>query len=700
MPRPALLRWLVPALLILGWLGIGAVAGPMAAKVSDVQKNDNASFLPANAESTKALELDKAFTGSETVPAIVVWERSSGLTAADRAAIDAAARKIGDIDGLSGPPSPVILSKDGAAAQLVVPLPGADSFDGAGPIVAEIRVEAAEVPAGVSSHVTGPAGFIADLSKAFEGIDGQLLVVTGLVVLVILLVVYRSPVFVPVLLSAGLALTTAQAAAYQLAKNEVITLNGQSAGILLVLVFGAGTDYALLLISRFREELHVHERSWDAMRVAWRATAVPVIASGSTVVIGLLCLLLSDLNSNRSLGPTAAVGIVSAMLAMLTFLPALLLVLGRRWFWPFQPRVGDQHDVESGVWGKVARLVGLRPVAVAVVTTLALSILALFAVTLNATGIESTDQFVGSSDAVDGQEALLRHFPGGSGSPVTVYGPADRAEELQRVVAGTDGVSDATLVGQDGVPAQSGPPKVVDGQVLVQATLEDAPDSPAAESTVKRLRLAVDDVSPEVLVGGTTAVNLDIKTESTRDARVIIPVVLAVIFVILALLLRSLVAPVLLVATVVLSFFATLGVCAVVFRHVLGFAGIDPSFPLFAFVFLVALGIDYNIFLMTRVREESWKLGTRPGTLRGLAVTGGVITSAGVVLAATFAALGVLPLVPLAEIGFAVAFGVLLDTLVVRSLLVPAVTYLLDGRIWWPGRLASVTAQPQDSQDD
>jgi RND superfamily putative drug exporter len=365
-------------------------------------------------------------------------------------------------------------------------------------------------------------------------------------------------------------------------------------------------------------------------------------------------------------------------------------VLGRRWFWPFQPRTGTPTDEYRGVWGTIARLVGRRPVAVALASAAALALAAGLTVRLDADGIAQTEQFTTDVDSVRGQEVLVRHFPGGTGSPVTVYGPADDADRLRAVVAGTPGIADATLVTEGGAPDGSGAPKVVDGRVAVQGTLEDPPDSPAAEATVDRVRTEVDAVSPDVLVGGTTAIDVDVKDESTRDSRVIIPLVLAVIFVVLALLLRSLVAPVLLVATVVLSFFATLGVCAVVFQDVLGFAGADPSFPLFAFVFLVALGIDYNIFLMTRVREESQRAGTRSGTLRGLAVTGGVITSAGVVLAATFSALGVLPLVPLAQIGFAVAFGVLLDTLVVRSLLVPSLTYLTGPRVWWPGRLARV----------
>ncbi|HEX6936634.1 MAG TPA: MMPL family transporter [Actinomycetes bacterium] len=695
MSRRATRTWLLPTLVLVGWLLLGGLAGPLAGKISEVQQNDNASFLPASAESTRALALDEQFTGAETIPALVVWERADGITAADRAAVEAAVQEIGALPELAGAPTPVLESRDGKALQVVVPLPGEDSLDSAGPTVDRMRELAADVPDGLSAHVTGPGGFLADISKAFEGIDGQLLVVTGVVVLVILVVVYRSPVFVPVLLSAGLALSTAQAAAYLLADNGVITLNGQSAGILLVLVFGAGTDYALLLISRFKEELHRNERSWDAMRVAWRATVGPVVASGATVVLGLLCLLFSDLNSNKSLGPTSAVGIVCAMAAMLTFLPAALLVLGRRWFWPFQPRAGTPTDEYRGIWGAVARLVGRRPMAVALATTAALAVAAGLAVRLDAGGIAQTEQFTTAVDSVTGQEALVRHFPGGTGSPVTVYGPAGDADRLREVVAGTEGISDAVLVTSDGPGGapSGGARRVVDGLVAVQGTLVDPPDSPGAEQTVDRVRAAVDVVSADVLVGGETAITVDVKDESARDSRVIIPLVLFVIFVVLALLLRSLVAPVLLVATVVLSFFATLGVCGLVFQSVFGFGGADPSFPLFAFVFLVALGIDYNIFLMTRVREESLRSGTRPGTLRGLAVTGGVITSAGVVLAATFAALGVLPLVPLAQIGFAVAFGVLLDTLVVRSLLVPSVTYLVGPRIWWPGRLARVPDQ-------
>ena len=493
-------------------------------------------------------------------------------------------------------------------------------------------------------------------------------------------------------MGAGFALVLAQAVVYLVAKAGALTVDGQSQGILSVLVLGASTDYALLLISRFKEELH-REDSWSvAMKGALRGAFPPIVASGATVILGLLCLLLSDLNSNKSLGPVGAIGIACAVFSMLVFLPALLMLAGRYWFWPFVPRHDDVVDHERGIWGKVAALVGRRPRMVWVGTSLVLVAAALFTTQLNADGLTTAEQFTTDVDSVVGQEVLARHYPAGSGVPVSVIGDEADADQLLEIVRGVDGIADAQLAPDappsaeaSAAPTEStGPPKVIDGKVQVEAVLTMASDTPEAEQTVLDLRSAVDEVSTDVLVGGGTAVYYDIKQESARDNRVIIPAILVVIFLVLALLLRAIVAPLLLVATVVLSFFATMGVCALVFDHVFGFAGADPSFPLFAFVFLVALGIDYNIFLMTRVREEAKVYGTRRGTLKGLAVTGGVITSAGIVLAATFSALGVLPLVPFAELGFAVAFGVLLDTLVVRSLLVPALVYDLDDTVWWP----------------
>jgi RND superfamily putative drug exporter len=692
-------RVVLPALVVLlGLFVVAPVAGSLSSKLTSVTENDQAAFLPDSAESTRSLALETRFAGTPDIPALIVWERADGLTDSDLAEVAAAAERLSDVEGVAGPASPPIPSEDGKAVQVVLPLPADNSSFEKLPGVIEDVTEAARVE-GLPSYVTGPGGQFGDFAAAFEGIDGQLLFTTVGVVLVILLLIYRSPVFLPVLVSAFLALTIAQAVVYLLAKNDVLTVDGQSQGILSVLVLGAGTDYALLLISRFKEELH-REDSWSvAMNRALRGSVPAIVASGATVILGLLCLLLSDLNSNKSLGPVGAIGIAAAVLAMTVFLPALLMVFGRYWFWPFVPRHDDDVSHDRGVWGRVARLVGRRPRAVWVVTSLVLAFAALFTTQLEADGLTTAEQFTTEVDSVAGQEVLARHFPAGTGVPVSVIGGADDGDRLLELVSGVPGVAQAGLTPETPAapgtaPADAGPPKVVDDKVQVQALLDVASDSPEAEDTVLRLRSAVDDIGDDVLVGGGTAVVYDIKQESARDSRVIIPAILVVIFIVLAVLLRAIVAPLLLVATVVLSFFATLGVCALVFDHVFGFAGADPSFPLFAFVFLVALGIDYNIFLMTRVREESLVHGTRAGTLKGLAVTGGVITSAGVVLAATFSALGVLPLVPFAELGFAVAFGVLLDTLIVRSLLVPALVHELDDKVWWPVGLPKRQPEP------
>lgn len=677
-------RALLPGVVLLvGLFLVAPVAGTLSGKLSSVTENDQAAFLPDSAESTRSLDLETRFAGAQDIPALIVWERSDGLTEQDLAAVAEARTRLSAVEGVAGPASPPIPSEDGQAVQVVVPLPGDNTAFETLPGIVDDVTAAAQVD-GLPSYVTGPGGQFADFAAAFEGIDTNLLFTTVGVIFVILLLIYRSPVFLPVLISAGFALVLAQAVVYLVAKSGALTVDGQSQGILSVLVLGASTDYALLLISRFKEGLH-REDSWAvAMRGALRGAFPPIVASGATVILGLLCLLLSDLNSNKSLGPVGAIGIACAVLAMTVFLPALLMLFGRYWFFPFVPRHDDVVTHDRGLWGRVARLVGRRPRMVWVTTALLLSVAALFATQLDADGLTTAEQFTTEVDSVEGQDVLARHYAAGSGVPVSVIGDEVDAQGLVEVVSRVPGIADAQLRTEGEASASGAPPKVVDGKVQVQAVLEVAADSPEAEETVLRLRSEVDSVSPDVLVGGGTAVVYDIKTESARDNRVIIPAILVVIFLVLAVLLRSVVAPLLLVATVVLSFLATLGVCALVFDKVFGFAGADPSFPLFSFVFLVALGIDYNIFLMTRVREEAKLHGTRKGTLKGLAVTGGVITSAGVVLAATFSALGVLPLVPFAELGFAVAFGVLLDTLIVRSLLVPALVYELDDKVWWP----------------
>ncbi|GLW94274.1 membrane protein [Actinokineospora globicatena] len=670
-------RWILPALLIVGWLVVGGIGGPLQGQLSTVQTNDNAAFLPESAESTRVGELQKGFAEVNALPAVLVFERPGGLTGEDQQAITAALSEVAKVPGV-GPVTPLKLStQDNEAAQSVALLP----TGGEKPreVVADIRERLEGLPDGLAAHVTGPGGLIADFTAAFGGIDGLLLGVTAAVVALILVVVYRSPMLpLVVLLTAGLALCLAVAVVYALAKAGVLLLNGQSQGILFILVFGAATDYALLLIARLREELRRHESKGAAMRAALRAAAGPIAASAGTVIAGLLCLLISDLRSNSSLGPVAAIGIAASLAAALTFLPAVLVLLGRAAFWPARPKHGtvDEEQPRRGVWPKVAGLVGRRPRAVWLLSTLVLAIGVGFLPQLRADGVAQSELFLTEVDSVTGQQVLTRHFPGGTGSPAILVTAASSAQEVVRLAKGTEGVADAAVRGA----------KIVDGKVEINAVLKDAADSPNALDTVQRLRERTRDVGG-TLVGGATAGQLDVRTSSLHDRKIIIPVVLAVIFLILALLLRALLAPLLLIATVVLSFAATLGVSALVFNHVLGFPGADPSVPLFAFVFLVALGIDYNIFLMTRVREESLAHGTRAGALRGLTVTGGVITSAGVVLAATFAALAVLPILFLAQIAFLVAFGVLLDTLLVRSLLVPALTVDIGRRVWWPSKV-------------
>jgi RND superfamily putative drug exporter len=687
------LRWLLPALMVVAFLAIAGPIGSLAGKTAEVQENDNAAYLPTSAESTQVDAYTEKFVGDATLPAVVVYVRTDGgaLTEADLATITADVAAVNDNQGdkLAGAPIGPVPSEDGKAAQVIVQYAGSDPEK----VRADVewlrdRVHAHQ---GLTAYVTGPAGVFADLLVVFDTINGVLLLVTAAVVLVILIIVYRSPLLpLLVLISAGVALGLANGTVYLLAKAELITLSGQTQGILDVLVLGAGTDYALLVVSRFREELRRHESRFDAMRVAWRASLEPILASGGTVVLGLLCLLISDLASNRGLGPVAAVGIACALLSMLVFLPAVLVLIGRAAFWPFRPLYGSRPVEESGLWAKVAGLVGRAPRAVWLATAVILGVMAVGLVRLEAGGIPQTESFVTETDSQTGQQVLGEHFPAGVGSPAIILARQEKIEDVTNAVKGVDGVAEVVVFtgAQNGPPGPNQQPKVVDGLIRLDVTLTAAPDSDAANQAIRDLRAATHAVpGADAKVGGFTAINLDVQDTAKRDRTVIIPVVLAVVFVVLVLLLRAVIAPLLLIATVVLSFLATLGVSGVVFRDLFHFAGADSSFPLFAFVFLVALGIDYNIFLMTRVREEVKRRGHRAGTLLGLAVTGGVITSAGVVLAATFAALGVLPLVFLAELAFTVAFGVLLDTLVVRSLLVPALMVDAGPVVWWPSKL-------------
>ena len=669
-------KWVV----LVGWLIIVAVAGPLSGKLMGAEKNDASAWLPAKAESTQVLNLRSQVVSPNVYPAVVVYDRPSGVTAADKAKATADAARFGGVAGvvhgqIAGP----FTSTDGKAIETIVPINlGASGWNAAAPAANSLRAIAESGADGLTVHIAGPLGTAADSSNAFKGIDGTLLFSALAVVIVILLLTYRSPVLwlLPVI-SAGVALITAEAVIYLLAAHAGLTVNAQSAGILDVLVFGAGTDYALLITARYREELRRHEDRHVAMAVALRRAGPAVVASGGTVILSLLTLSLAELNSTKSMGPVLAIGVAVALLAMITLLPALLVITGRWVFWPVKPAYGSAEPTTRGLWARVGRRIAVRPRAVWIGTVVVLGAMAAGLAGLHASGLTNAQSFRGHPDSVTGQTVLDAHFPGGAGQPVEVFGNPGSGPQLATALRSVSGLTGVTQ------------PVTLAGHAYLEATLTSAPDSQAAYATIDRARAAVHAVpGADALVGGNTAVNLDVQRAAAHDRNLIIPVILAVVFVILMLLLRALVAPVMLSATVVLSFASALGVSALFFDHVFNFGGADTSFPLFVFVFLVALGIDYNIFLMTRVREEAQRHGPRTGALTGLAATGGVITSAGCVLAGTFAVLGTLPVTFLTELGFAVAFGVLLDTIVVRSVLVTALNLDLGRWVWWPSRLA------------
>ncbi|MFD5619253.1 MMPL family transporter [Streptomyces yangpuensis] len=683
------LRWLVPAVLLVVWLGIGATLGPYAGRLGEVATNDQAAFLPRSAESTRALKERKAFERAESVPAIIVWQapESGAVTDAQEQAATRAVAALAGETGIGGQPSPALRSQDGQALQAIVPL-APDLGEELPAVLDEVRAAADSVP-GLSAQIAGPAATQADLAEAFSGIDGLLLGVALGAVLLILLLVYRSLLLpLVIIISAVFALGLACAVVYALADRGIVRVDGQVQGILSILVIGAATDYALLLAARYREELAARGDRTAAALAAVRRSAGAITASAATVALGLLALLASDLTNNRALGPVGAIGIVCSVLATLTFLPAVLVLLGRAAFWPATPKPGDATAEGHRVWRRIAAVIDRAPRRVWASTTLLMIVLAAFAPALSSGGVPLDEIFVKDASSVAAQKALSRHFPGGSGQPAVIIADAGKAADVQALASATDGVASAAPVTASGRPGE-GEPLAVDGRIRIDATLTAAADSDAAKRTIAELRTRLHSVpEADAIVGGYTAQQYDTEQTAARDRTVIVPVVLGIILLILVLLLRSLLVPALLVATVALNFLATLGVSALVFEHLLGFSGTDASVPLYGFVFLVALGVDYNIFLMSRVREESLAHGVRRGVLRGLTTTGGVITSAGVVLAATFAALMVIPLAFLVQIAFIVAFGVLLDTLVVRSLLVPALVVDIGPRSWWPSSLA------------
>ena len=755
---PKWLRILLPSALLIIWFGLAGIGGPYFGKIGEVATNDQSSFLPSAAESTKVNEQIEKFRDEDSIPALIVFS-DDGRSISDKTLeqIGKTTEPLAKLPDAVGEVAPPILSDDGEAVLVVV---NAESSFEESEFLPELKKELTDANLTVDYKIAGPVGLSSELTEAFSGIDGLLLGVALAVVFVILLLVYRSPVLpFLVLFNSIAALSAAILCVYYLADAGIVTINGQVQGILFILVIGAATDYALLFVSRYREELLRFEKPYQALAASWRNSLEPILAAGGTVGVGLLCLTISELKSTQALGPVGAIGIAFSIISALTLLPSLLLMWGRAAFWPRIPRFttkAKKTKTTHGFWQRIADFVGSHARPVWIVASVILFVATLGLTQLSADGVKQSDLLLGKSDARDGQELLTKHFPGGSGTPTQVLVDADKLTAAVKVLDEDKGVASVAVTSDDSVsgtkplgkaeaelkteirtevekelqkqktelrsqletqmigapqsvidqaysaaasnipsvkklvnsayPFADATPREEDGKVLLSVTLENDPDSETAQKTVVRIRDSLDAVSTNALVGGTTAIQYDVLTSSERDRAVVIPVVLAVITIILMLLLRSILAPILLLATTVLSFAATLGISAIVFNDIMHLPGADPSVVLYSFIFLVALGIDYNIFLMTRVREESLRIGTRKGVLLGLVVTGGVITSAGIVLAATFAALSVIPILFLLQIAFVVAFGVLLDTIVVRSLLVPGLVYDIGKYVWWPSK--------------
>lgn len=697
-------KWVVLAL----WIVLMAGLGPLAGKINDVQKNDIGAWLPKSADSTKEVTQEGKFQPT-IFPAVVVFQRNGGLTDADKKIIDDLKAKVTDpanaamrdkkiptaadkktvaykfstvvASGVQEIPAP----SSNEAEALNIPIdPGASGWNKLGDVAQAVTDQIGTPPSGLSVHITGPAGSAADSMKSFKKVDGALTFVTFGVVIIILLLAYRSPIlwFMPIL-SVGFAYTGASGMVYLLAKHAGLTVNGWSAFVLPVLAVGAGVDYAMLILARYREELRRYGDRHEAMAHAIHRAGPAVFASSATVAVSMLCLLLAEMNSTKGLGPVSAVAVGFSLLAMTTLFPALLVILGRWVFWPVKPVLGSVEPTAAGFWARIGRRVAKRPRTVWVTTSLLLVAAAIGVSTLKLHPLNGAESFTDKPDSVVGAEVQAKYFSAGIGQPIYITMNRAERDAVAAKVSAVPGIQSGSVMAPQGLPDTK------DGLGLLQATSTAPADSAGGRDTAMAVRTAAHSVAgADAHVGGVSAMAKDSATAATHDDKTLIPVILCVVFIILALLLRALLAPLLLMLTVVLSFGASLGISAMMFHGPFGFGGEDNAFPLIVFVFLVALGVDYNIFLMTRIKEESIRNGTRRGALIGLAATGGVITWAGLVLASTFGVLGTLTITFAAELGFAVALGVLLDTLIVRSVLVTALTLDLGKVMWWPSKLA------------
>ncbi|MFE9170203.1 MMPL family transporter [Streptomyces kebangsaanensis] len=675
---------LVPWTLLAMWLVVLVLASPLAGKLSGVQQNRNVDYLPASADSTQVAKVQDRLPGGESTDMVVVYHRDGGLTEADRRTAAGQIDEIAAAHKLSAQPR-AVPSKDGTTLMYPVSStePGQDK-EAKNALVDDVRETVRGTEDGLTAEVGGRAGVQADSGKVFESLDGPLLYTTVAVVAVLLVLIYRSPLLwlVP-LLTAGAANFTAMAVAYGLHAWFDTTVTGANNGMMTILVFGAGTDYALLLVSRYREELRRVERPYDAMRAALRGCGPAVLASSGTVAAGLLCLLAADLNSTRGMGPFGTVGVLSALLAMMTLLPALLVLLGRRVFWPLVPVFGSEPKQRRSVFAAMGSSAGRRPVTVLLTGAAVLGALALG--TLNLQGsLKNENSFIDTPESITAARTLATAYPELSSQPIDVVVPADQAGQALERIRGTEGVAAAE-------PRRSGT-----GWTEIAVTADAPPESAGETATIHALRSGpVGKLGGHV--GGPSAQLIDLKDANAGDRDVVVPLVLGSVLIVLIVLLRSLVAPLLLVGAVVAVWGAALGIGGLVFEPVLGIEGNDPALPLLSFVFLVALGVDYGIFLMHRMREESLSgLAPEAAALRALRATGGVIASAGLVLAATFSVLAGMPLVMLVELGFVIAVGVLLDTFLVRTYLVTSASVALGRKVWWPGPLSKEPPARED----
>lgn len=675
------------ATIVIGLILAALALGPFRAATTETNPTNG---LPADSETTLVNEALKDLPGADSTAAVVVYSSENEFTADQveylQGTFDPRAQMpTGGVNEkfleftnaeVAGKPfvPPAVISEDNTTAVVTIPLEKSDETDVVSDRIKEIRsVAQKDLPAGITTYVTGPEGFQADLVGVFAGADFTLLLFTVIVVAVLLIVTYRSPIlWVVPLIVVGIADGVAGQVGRQVATAFGIVPDGSVTGILSVLVFGAGTNYALLLIARYREELLRNEDRHLAMAAALRGAGPAIIASGSTVTLALLTLMFAELGGNRALGLVCATGIVVAMIAALVFLPAALVVFGRGLFWPFIPKFGAENKSLNGVWGKLGRGVAKRPVIISIV-----GFGILFALALGATGIKvglsSTEQFRVKPEAVYGQEVLAEAFPAGATTPTIVIVNNAEADAAVTTIEKVEGVDSASVVSDN------------DSIARIDVVLDDEPGSEAAYQSITDIRTALADLDgADARVGGLDAEQLDVRTAYAHDQMIVIPLILLLVFGVLVLLLRALVAPLLLLATVVASFFASQGAAWLLFTNVLGMPALDLSVFLYSFLFLVALGVDYNIFLVARAQEEAVHFGTKEGMIRALASTGGVITSAGILLAAVFAVLGVLPLIALYQVGIIVCIGVLLDTLLVRTVIVPALAFMTGDKFWWP----------------